>query len=61
VLPDAPRVGGQLGSMYECGRPTGGCIGLIPEVHGCDKIALHSEYVENLAVRKNIALKLLTS
>jgi hypothetical protein len=38
--------------MCECGRRTSGWIGLIPEVHGCDKTAIHSEYVENLAVRK---------
>src|SRR2546430_2115568 len=42
----------QLGS-------TSGCIGLIAEVHGCDKTAVHGEYVENLAVRKNIPFKTL--
>jgi len=42
--------------MCECGRRTSGWIGLIPEVHGCDETAIHSEYVENLAVRKNIPL-----
>src|SRR5260221_12031456 len=45
--------------MCECGRRTCGWIGLIPEVHGCDKTAVHCEYVENLAVRKNISLKAL--
>ena len=45
--------------MCECGRRTSGWIGLIPEVHGCDKTAVHSEYVENLAVRKNFPLKAL--
>src|SRR6202171_6740464 len=45
--------------MCECGRRTSGWIGLIPEVHGCDKTAVHSEYVENFAIRKNIPLKAL--
>src|SRR5271154_7461162 len=45
--------------MCECGRRTSGWIGLIPEVHGCDKTAVHSEYVENLAVGKYIPLKAL--
>jgi hypothetical protein len=49
----------QLESMYECGRRTSGWIGLIPEVHCRDKTAVHSEYVQNLAVRKNIPLKAL--
>src|ERR1700722_12884057 len=49
----------QLGSMCECGGRTSGRISLIPQVHGCDKPAVHSEYVENLAVRKNIPLKAL--
>src|SRR5580698_2162497 len=44
--------------MAECGRRTG-CIGLIPEVHGCDKTALYGENMENLAVRKNIPFKTL--
>src|ERR1700679_623222 len=45
--------------MREGGRRTSGCIGLIPEVHGCDKTTAHGEYVENLAVGKNIPLKAL--
>src|SRR5258708_9684012 len=45
--------------MCECGRRTSGWIGVIPEVHGCDKTAVHSEYVQNLAIRKNIPLKAL--
>src|ERR1700733_11338565 len=45
--------------MYECGRRTGGRIGLIAEVHCRDKTAFHSEHVQNLAVRKNIPLKAL--
>src|SRR6266404_5502 len=45
--------------MYECGRRTSGWIGLIPEVHCRDKTAVHSEYVQNLAIRKNIPLKAL--
>src|ERR1700737_4444817 len=45
--------------MYECGRRTSGWIGLIPDVHCRDKTAVHSEYVQNLAVRKNIPLKAL--
>jgi hypothetical protein len=53
------RANSQLGSMCECGRRTSGWIGLIPEVHGCDKTAVRTEYVENLAVRKNIPLKAL--
>jgi len=48
-----------LGSMCEGGRRTSNCIGLTPEVHGCDKTVAHSEYVENLAVRKNIPFKAL--
>src|SRR5258708_33857014 len=59
VLIAGSTVDGQLGSMRECGRRTSSWIGLIPEVHGCDKTAVHSEYVENLAVRKNIPLKAL--
>ena len=35
----------------ECGSRTTGRIGLIPEVHGCDKTAVHSEDVENFTVR----------
>lgn len=38
--------------MCECGRRTGGWIGLISEVHGHDKAAVDGEYVENLAVRR---------
>src|SRR5215471_14811352 len=45
--------------MSECGRRTGSCIGLISEIHGCNKTALHSEYVENLGVRKHIPLRAL--
>src|SRR5580692_12317260 len=45
--------------MCECDRRARSCTGLIPEVHGCDKTAIDSEYVENLAVRKNIPLKAL--
>src|SRR5258708_23676071 len=45
--------------MCERRRPTSACIGLIPDVHGCDETALHGEYVKNLAVRKNIPLKAL--
>jgi hypothetical protein len=45
--------------MYECGRRTSGWIGLIPEVHCRDKTAVHSKYVQSLAVRKNIPLKAL--
>ena len=37
--------------MCECGGRTSGWIGLIPEVHGCDKTAVHSEYVEKFADR----------
>jgi len=48
-----------LGSTCEGGRRTSNCIGLTPEVHGCDKTVAHSEYVENLAVRKNIPFKAL--
>src|ERR1700674_1368951 len=40
-------------------RQTSGWIGLTPEVHCRDKTAVHSEYVQNLAVRKNIPLKAL--
>jgi hypothetical protein len=47
----------QSGSMCECGRRISGWIGLIPEIHGCDKTAVHTEYVDNLAVRKNIPLE----
>lgn len=36
--------------MGECGRRTNGRIGLIPKVHGCNKIDVDSEYVENYAV-----------
>ena len=42
--------------MCECGRRISSWFGLIPEVHGCDQPAVHGEYVENLAVRKNIPL-----
>jgi hypothetical protein len=45
--------------MCECGRRTGDRIGLISKVHGCDETAVHGEYVENLAIRKNIPLKAL--
>ena len=47
------------GSTCECGGRTTGGIGVIPEVHGGDKAAIHSEYVENFAVRKNIPVKVL--
>ena len=47
----APRQVSQLGSMCECGRRTSRWIGLTPKVHGCDKTGVHSEYVENFAVR----------
>src|SRR4029077_1981650 len=43
--------GSQLGSMCECGRRTSSWIGLTPKVHGRDKAGVHSEYVENFAVR----------
>ena len=59
VLLARSKVDSQLGSMCECGRRTSGCIGLIAEVHGCDKTAVHGEYVDNLAVRKNIPFKTL--
>jgi hypothetical protein len=49
----------QLGSMCECGRRTSDRIGLISKVHGCNETAVHGEYVENLAIRKNIPLKAL--
>jgi hypothetical protein len=42
---------------FECGRRTGDRIGLISKVHGCDETSVHGEYVENLAIRKNIPLK----
>ena len=35
------------------------CIGFIPEVHGSDKTVVHSEHVEDFAIRKNIAFKTL--
>jgi hypothetical protein len=41
----------ELGSMCESGRRISASIGVIPEVHGCDKTAAHGEYMENLAVR----------
>ncbi len=47
--------------MCECARWTSSCIGLISEVHGCDKPPVHGKYVENLAVRKNITLKALNN
>ena len=50
---------GEFQSMCECGRRTSGWIGLIAEVHCCDKTVVHREYVQNLAVRKNIPLKAL--
>jgi hypothetical protein len=43
--------------VCECGGWTSRSIDFIPEVHGCDNTAVHSKYVENFAVRKNIALK----
>ena len=43
--------GSQLGSMCECGRRASRWTGLTPEFHGCDKTAVHSENVENFAVR----------
>ena len=45
--------------MLECGRRTVDRMGLISKVHGCDETAVHGEYVENLAIRKNIPLKAL--
>ena len=36
-----------------------GRLDRIPKVLGCDKTAVHSEYVKNLAVRKNTPLKAL--
>jgi hypothetical protein len=45
--------------MCECGRRTSDRIGLISKVHGCNETAVHGEYVENLAIRKNIPLKAL--
>jgi hypothetical protein len=59
VMNEVRKEDQRLGAMREGGRRTGGCIGLIPEVHSCDKIAAHGEYVENLAVEKNIPLKAL--
>lgn len=44
--------------MCESGSRSTSRIGLIPEVHGCDKTVVHSEDVENFAVRKNIALEI---
>src|ERR1700722_6961548 len=45
--------------MCECRRGASDRIGLISKVHGCDETAVHGEYVENLAIRKNIPLKAL--
>jgi len=45
--------------MCECGRRTSDRIGLISKVHGCDETTVQGEYVENLAIRKNIPLKAL--
>jgi len=42
--------------MCECGSRTS-CIGFIPKIHGCYKAVVHGKYVENFAVRKNIALE----
>ena len=41
----------RLGSTCESSRRTSSSIGLIPEVHGCDKTTVHGKYVENFAVR----------
>src|SRR5665213_681911 len=49
----------QLGSMCECSRRASTRIGLIPEIHGRDETTLHSEHMNDLAVRKNITLKAL--
>jgi hypothetical protein len=43
--------------MRECGRRTSGWIGVTLKIHGCDKTGVHSEDVENFAVRQNIPLK----
>jgi hypothetical protein len=53
------RSSSRLGPMCECGRRTSNRIGLISKVHGRDEIAVHGEYVENLAIRKYIPLKAL--
>ena len=44
--------------MRECCRWVG-CVGLIPEVHGCDEAVFHGEYVDDFAVRKDIPFKTL--
>ena len=45
--------------MHECGGRPSAWIGLIPEVHCRDETAVHGKYVQNLAVRENIPLKVL--
>ena len=45
--------------MCKCLSRTRGCILLIHQFHCRDKTAVHREYVQNLAVRKNIPLQAL--
>ena len=45
--------------MWERGRGTSSWIGLIPKFHGCYKTGVHSEYVENFAIRQDFPLEAL--